>query len=422
MERARRVLPGGVDSPVRAYAAVGGDPVVLARGEGARVWDVDGNEYVDYVCSYGPLILGHAHPRVIAAVTEAAALGTSFGAPTEAEAELGERVVDAVPSIEMVRFVSSGTEATMSVLRLARAATQRDLILKFEGCYHGHADGLLVSAGSGAATLSLPDSPGVPAAYAAQTLLARYNDLVSVRAQFEAHRGQIAAIIVEPVAGNMGVVPPAEGFLEGLRALCDEHGALLVFDEVITGFRASYGGAQQAFGVMPDLTALGKIIGGGLPVGAYGGRRELMALMAPSGPVYQAGTLSGNPLAMAAGRATLDALREDLGQYDRLDAHSRRLAEGLTRAAEEAEVPLAVSRSASTVTPFFLDAAPSNWDEAKLADTTTFARFHAAMLDRGIHLAPSQFEAWFVSTAHDEALIDRTIEAAAESLRLARHT
>ena len=421
MERARRVLPGGVDSPVRAYAAVGGDPVVLARGEGARVWDVDGLEYIDYVCSYGPLILGHAHPRVIAAVTEAAALGTSFGAPTEAEAELAERVVDAVPSIEMVRFVSSGTEATMSVLRLARAATHRDLILKFEGCYHGHADGLLVSAGSGAATLSLPDSPGVPAAYAAQTLLARYNDLASVRAQFEAHRGQIAAIIVEPVAGNMGVVLPAEGFLEGLRAICDAEGALLVFDEVITGFRASYGGAQQAFGVTPDLTALGKIIGGGLPVGAYGGRRDLMALMAPSGPVYQAGTLSGNPLAMAAGRATLDVLREDLDQYDRLEALSRRLAEGLTRAAEEAEVPLSVSRSGSTVTPFFLDATPSNWDEAKLADTMTFARFHGAMLERGIHLAPSQFEAWFVSTAHDEALIDRTIEAAAESLRLARH-
>ena len=421
MERARRVLPGGVDSPVRAYGAVGGDPVVLAKGDGARVWDVDGLEYIDYLCSYGPLILGHAHPRVVSAITEAAQLGTSFGAPTEAEAELGERVVDAVPSIEMVRFVSSGTEATMSVLRLARAATGRDLILKFEGCYHGHADGLLVSAGSGAATLALPDSPGVPAAYAAQTLLAKYNDLESVRAQFAAHRGQIAAIIVEPAAGNMGVVPPAEGFLEGLRALCDEDGALLVFDEVITGFRASYGGAQQVFGVTPDLTALGKIIGGGLPVGAYGGRHELMERIAPSGPVYQAGTLSGNPLAMAAGRATLDVLHEDLAQYDRLDALATRLAEGLARAAEEAEVPLAISRSASTVTPFFLDAAPCNWDEAKLADTKTFARFHGAMLDRGVHLAPSQFEAWFVSTAHDEALIDRTIEAAAESLRLARH-
>ena len=422
MERARRVLPGGVDSPVRAYGAVGGDPVVLARGEGARVWDVDGNEYVDYVCSYGPLILGHAHPRVVAAITAAAQLGTSFGAPTEAEAILGERVVEAVPSIEMVRFVSSGTEAAMSVLRLARAATGRDLILKFEGCYHGHADGLLVAAGSGAATLALPDSPGVPRAYAQQTLLARYNDLDSVRAQLDAHRGQIAAIIVEPVAGNMGVVPPAEGFLDGLRSLCDEDGALLVFDEVITGFRASYGGAQQVYGVTPDLTALGKIIGGGLPVGAYGGRRELMERMAPSGPVYQAGTLSGNPLAMAAGTATLDVLREDLRQYERLEVFARRLADGFTRAAEEAEVPLTVTQSGSVVTPFFLDAAPSNYDEAKRADTQTFARFHAAMLDRGIHLAPSQFEGWFLSTAHDEALIDRTVEAAAEAFRLARHS
>ena len=421
MERARRVLPGGVDSPVRAYGAVGGDPVVLARGEGARVWDVDGNEYVDYVCSYGPLILGHAHPRVVQAITNAARLGTSFGAPTEAEAILGERVVEAVPSIEMVRFVSSGTEAAMSALRLARAATGRDLILKFEGCYHGHADGLLVAAGSGAATLALPDSPGVPRAYAQQTLLARYNDLDSVRAQFEAHRGEIAAIIVEPVAGNMGVVPPAEGFLEGLRSICDEDRALLVFDEVITGFRASYGGAQQVVGVTPDLTALGKIIGGGLPVGAYGGRRELMERMAPSGPVYQAGTLSGNPLAMAAGTTTLDVLREDLGKYERLDALARRLADGLTRAAEEAEVPLTVTQSASVVTPFFLDAAPANYDEAKRADTPSFARFHAAMLDRGVHLAPSQYEGWFLSTAHNEALIDRTVEAAAESFRLARN-
>ncbi|MGE3962207.1 MAG: glutamate-1-semialdehyde 2,1-aminomutase [Dehalococcoidia bacterium] len=420
MERARRVLPGGVDSPVRAYRAVGGDPVVLARGEGARVWDVDGREYVDYVCSYGPLILGHAHPRVVAAITDAARLGTSFGAPTEPEAILGECVVDAVPSIEMVRFVSSGTEAAMSVLRLARAATGRDLILKFEGCYHGHADGLLVAAGSGAATLALPDSPGVPRAYAEQTLLARYNDLASVHARFDAHRGRIAAVIVEPVAGNMGVVPPAEGFLEGLRSLCDEDGALLVFDEVITGFRASYGGAQAVCGVTPDLTALGKIIGGGLPVGAYGGRRELMEQMAPSGPVYQAGTLSGNPLAMAAGHATLKVLHEDLTAYDRLDALAARLADGLARAARDAGVPLAVTRSASVVTPFFLDVTPTNYDEAKRADNAAFARFHAAMLARGIHLAPSQFEGWFLSAAHDDALIDRTVEAAAESFHLVR--
>ena len=420
MERARRVLPGGVDSPVRAYRAVGGEPVVIARGQGARVWDVDGVEYIDYVSSYGPLILGHAHARVVEAITQAAQLGTSFGAPTEAEAALGERVVDAVPSIEMVRFVSSGTEATMTALRLARAATGRDLILKFEGCYHGHADGLLVAAGSGAATLALPDSPGVPAAYAAQTLLARYNDLDSVRAQFEAHPGAVAAIIVEPVAGNMGVVPPADGFLEGLRALCDQHGALLVFDEVITGFRSSYGGAQAVTGVLPDLTALGKIIGGGLPVGAYGGRRELMEMMAPLGPVYQAGTLSGNPLAMAAGAATLDTLREDLDQYVRLDAMAQRLADGLTAAARDLEIAMVVARSASTITPFFLPTAPRNWDEAKLADTAMFARFHNAMLERGIHLAPSQFEGGFLSIAHDEAIVDRTIDAAAESLRVAR--
>ena len=421
-DRSQEYLPGGVNSPVRAFGAVGGQPLVIARGEGPYLYDVDGNRYIDYVCSWGPLILGHAHPAVVEAVQRAAERGTSYGAPTEAEAELAQLVVEAVPSIEMVRFVNSGTEATMSALRLARAYTGRDKVVKFEGCYHGHADGLLVQAGSGVATLGLPDSPGVPASFAQETLVARFNDAAGVEALFERFGEKIAAVIVEPVAANMGVVPPLPGFLASLRAVTERAGSLLIFDEVVTGFRVAYGGAQSLFGVMPDLTCLGKIIGGGLPVGAYGGKRRIMEMMAPLGPVYQAGTLSGNPLAMAAGLATLRELQSP-GFYERLDTLSSRLVEGAARAAASAGVSVRLNRVGSMRTPFFVDAPVVDYESARRSDRERYARFFHDMLERGVYLAPSQFEAAFVSAAHGESQIDATIAAAAEVLpRLARRS
>ncbi|MGA2284895.1 MAG: glutamate-1-semialdehyde 2,1-aminomutase [Dehalococcoidia bacterium] len=410
-QRSLRYLAGGVNSPVRAFRAVGGEPVVIARGEGPHLFDVDGNRYVDYVCSWGALILGHAHPAVVEAVRQAAERGTSYGAPTEAEADLAQLIVEAVPSIEIVRFVNSGSEATMSALRLARAFTGRDKIVKFEGGYHGHGDGLLVRAGSGVATLGLPDSPGVPASYAQETLVARYNDVESVERLFERHAGKIAAVIVEPVAGNMGVVAPQPGFLASLREITRRDSALLLFDEVITGFRVAYGGAQSLYGVTPDLTCLGKIIGGGLPVGAYGGRRDIMKMLAPSGPVYQAGTLSGNPLAMAAGLATLRALQSP-GFYERLETLSAKLVEGVGRAAEGAGVPLRLNRVGSMRTPFFVDAPVTDYESARRADTVRYARFFHGMLERGVYLAPSQFESGFMSSAHSDEEIDATIAAA----------
>jgi glutamate-1-semialdehyde 2,1-aminomutase len=408
---AQRHLPGGVDSPVRAFRAVGGTPRFIARGKGAAVWDVDDNRYIDYLASWGPLIAGHAHPGVVAAIQEAAALGTSFGAPTPSEVELADLVQQAFPSIDLVRFVSSGTEATMTALRLARAFTQRDLILKFDGGYHGHADGLLVQAGSGPLTLGQPDSPGVPASAARQTLSVPYNDLVAVKEAFDRHPREIAAVIVEPVAGNMGVIPPEPGFLEHLREMTREADTLLIFDEVITGFRVALGGAQERFGIRPDLTCLGKIIGGGLPVGAYGGRGEIMQQISPLGPVYQAGTLSGNPLAMAAGLATLRLLTEP-GVYDHLERLTRRLVEGLSEAARGASAAYTSNRVGSMFTGFFADQPVDDYASAKLANTRWYARFFHAMLDRGIYFAPSQFEAGFVSLAHTDADIDATLNAA----------
>jgi glutamate-1-semialdehyde 2,1-aminomutase len=412
---AQKLMPGGVSSPVRAFKSVGGQPIVFDLVKGSYIWDVDGNQYIDYVGTWGPAICGHAHPEVIAALHEALEKGTSFGAPSFQENTLAEMVIEAVPSIEMVRFVNSGTEACMSVLRLMRAFTGRDKIVKFEGCYHGHADMFLVKAGSGVATLGLPDSPGVPKDTTSNTLTAPYNDLEAVKALFAENPDQISGVILEPVVGNAGFIPPDAGFLEGLREITSENGALLVFDEVMTGFRIAYGGAQERFGVTPDLTTLGKVIGGGLPVGAYGGRRDIMTLVAPSGPMYQAGTLSGNPLAMTAGIKTL-ALLQKPGTYEYLDRVTKKLTEGLLKAAIEAGHAVYGGQISGMFGMFFTGDPVHDYEDAKKSDLAKFSRFHRGMLERGVYLAPSQFEAGFTSLAHTDEDIDRTLEAAREVL------
>ncbi|MGA9119964.1 MAG: glutamate-1-semialdehyde 2,1-aminomutase [Bacteroidota bacterium] len=418
-QQACRMIPGGVNSPVRAFKSVGGAPLFIRRASGSHIWDADGNEFIDYVGSWGPLILGHAHPRVIEAIQRVLVDGTSFGAPTELETRMAGLVTQLMPSVEMVRMVNSGTEATMSAIRLARAYTRRDMIVKFEGCYHGHADPFLIKAGSGAMTLSVPDSPGVPAPVAQGTLTATFNDIHSVELLVEENRGKIAAVIVEPVVGNMGCVPPLPGFLQALRTLCSREKIVLIFDEVMTGFRVARGGAQELFGIRPDLTTLGKIIGGGLPVGAYGGRRDIMELVAPVGPVYQAGTLSGNPLAMAAGFETLSILAGEKGFYEKLEAKANALAEGIGKNIALAGYPLTQNRVASMSTLFFTETSVKDYPTAKTADTRRFARYFRGMLERGIYLAPSQFEAGFISSVHTAEDIERTIVANAESLRVA---
>jgi glutamate-1-semialdehyde 2,1-aminomutase len=414
-ERGKKTLVGGVDSPVRAFRAVGGTPLVIDHAKGARLYDIDGREYIDFVCSWGALILGHAHPDIVAAISDQASRGTSFGMTSPLEMELGEKITKAIPSVEMVRFVNSGTEAAMSAVRLARGFTKRDLIVKFEGCYHGHSDGFLSEAGSGLATLGISASPGVPDAFAALTLNIPYNDLEAVENVFKKHPGKIAAVIVEPVAANMGVVPPASGFLEGLRAITKKEKALLIFDEVITGFRMAYGGAQSVYKIDPDVTVMGKIIGGGLPVAAYGGKREIMQHIAPLGPIYQAGTLSGNPLAMRAGLATLPKL-EVPGFYEDVNRKTQRLAEGLRSALKESKIPGEVNIAGSLLTIFFADGPVRNYADAKKSDPALFATFFHNMLNRGIFIAPSQYEALFISAAHTDADIDRAITAARESL------
>jgi glutamate-1-semialdehyde 2,1-aminomutase len=408
---AQHLMPGGVNSPVRAFQSVGGQPIVFDRVKGAYIWDVDGNQYIDYVGTWGPAICGHAHPDVIGSLHEALEKGTSFGAPSVLENVLAEMVIAAVPSIEMVRFVNSGTEACMAVLRLMRAFTGRDKIIKFEGCYHGHADMFLVKAGSGVATLGLPDSPGVPKSTTINTLTAPFNDLEAVKALFESNRDEIAGVILEPVVGNAGFITPDAEFLAGLRKLTQEHGALLVFDEVMTGFRIAYGGAQEKFGITPDLTTLGKIIGGGLPVGAYGGRRDIMGMVAPAGPMYQAGTLSGNPLAMTAGIKTLELLQKP-GTYEYLDRVTKKLADGLLQIAQETGHAACGGQISGMFGLFFTAGPVHNYEDAKKSDSAKFGRFHRAMLERGIYLAPSQFEAGFTSVAHTEEDIDQTLAAA----------
>ena len=414
MARARELFPGGVNSPVRAFGGVGGEPVVAARGEGPRIWDVDGKEYIDFVLSWGPLVLGHASPIVLEAVESAMENGTSFGMPTELEVQLAELIRQRMPHVEMMRFVSSGTEATMSAVRLARAFTGRDAILKFEGCYHGHADSFLVRAGSGVATLGLPDSPGVPAALAALTLTAPFNDLDRAAGLVRANPRTLAAIIVEPVVGNSGFIPPDPGFLAGLRQLADDSGALLIFDEVMTGFRIAPGGARERFGVTADLTTLGKVIGGGLPAAAYGGRRDIMERVAPSGPVYQAGTLSGNPLAMAAGLATLSALTPAL--HSRIEKRTAVLVEGLQKIAEQLSVPLIAGHAGSMWGFFFADKPVRNFTDAKSSDANLFRRFFHAALDRGVYLAPSPFEACFMSAAHGDAEVTAALQRMRDAL------
>ena len=417
-ERAKQVIPGGVNSPVRAFRGVGGTPLFITSAKGAMLTDADGNTFIDYVGSWGPMILGHAHDEVIAAVQQAATRGTSYGAPTELEIQLADEVIQAFPSIEKLRLTSSGTEATMSALRVARGFTGRSKIVKFEGCYHGHGDSLLVRAGSGVATLGLPDSPGVLAEVAASTITVPFNDAVALEQVFDEVGNQIAAVIIEPVVGNMGCVPPREGYLQAVRAITERHGAVLIFDEVMTGFRVSYGGAQQLYGITPDMTCLGKIIGGGLPVGAFGGRREIMDVVAPVGPVYQAGTLSGNPLAVTAGLTTLRLLKS-LNPYPQLERATARLVEGLAEAASKAGVKTVSNRVGSMFTSFFTAEPVHDWTTASRSDRDAFGRFFHAMLDEGVYLAPSQFEAGFVSIEHTDEIIERTIQAAQQAILVA---